>query len=120
MFIGDWGRQEDQWRWATFEEGDNKIYKPIPRDRDQAYTRLDGVLLSLGIAAAGAGHLETFNYNIKDRLDVGASANFTYNEATYTVNQQLSNKYFSHMNNFCWCGDLMQEDIIFQFPISVQ
>lgn len=37
-----------------------------------------------------------FNYNIKDKLDVGASANFTYNEATYTVNQQLSNKYFSH------------------------
>ena len=37
-----------------------------------------------------------FNYNIQDKLDVGASANFTYNEATYTVNQQLSNKYFSH------------------------
>ncbi|MEP7142728.1 MAG: outer membrane beta-barrel protein [Ferruginibacter sp.] len=37
-----------------------------------------------------------FNYNIQDKLDLGASANFTYNEATYTVNQQLSNKYFSH------------------------
>ena len=37
-----------------------------------------------------------FNYNIQDKLDLGASANLTYNEATYTVNQQLSNKYFSH------------------------
>ncbi|MCW3089360.1 MAG: TonB-dependent receptor [Ferruginibacter sp.] len=37
-----------------------------------------------------------FNYNIQDKLDLGASANFTYNEATYTVNQQLSNRYFSH------------------------
>ena len=37
-----------------------------------------------------------FNYNIKDKLDVGASANLTYNQATYSVNQQLSNKYFSH------------------------
>ncbi|MEO6733477.1 MAG: TonB-dependent receptor [Ferruginibacter sp.] len=37
-----------------------------------------------------------FNYNLPDKLDVGASANFTYNEATYTVNQHLSNKYFSH------------------------
>lgn len=37
-----------------------------------------------------------FNYNIQDKLDVGASANFTYNEATYTVNQELSNRYFSH------------------------
>ena len=37
-----------------------------------------------------------FNYNIQDKLDLGASANFTYNEAKYTVNKQLSNKYFSH------------------------
>jgi len=37
-----------------------------------------------------------FNYNKKDRIDIGASANFTYNEATYTINQQLSNRYFSN------------------------
>jgi len=37
-----------------------------------------------------------FNYNVQDKLDLGASANFTYNEAAYAVNHQLSNKYFSH------------------------
>ncbi|MBC7889473.1 MAG: outer membrane beta-barrel protein [Ferruginibacter sp.] len=37
-----------------------------------------------------------FNYNIQNKLDVGASANFTYNEAIYTVNQQQNFKYFSH------------------------
>src|SRR5438552_1715782 len=37
MFIGDWGRHPDNWRWAKFEDGKINIYKPIPRDRDQAY-----------------------------------------------------------------------------------
>lgn len=25
MFIGDWGRHEDQWRWASFEKGEKNI-----------------------------------------------------------------------------------------------
>ena len=48
MFLSDWGRHEDQWRWATFEENGNKIYRPIPRDRDQAYTKFDGLLVAFG------------------------------------------------------------------------
>ncbi|MBC7828854.1 MAG: BamA/TamA family outer membrane protein [Chitinophagaceae bacterium] len=66
IFVGDWGRHEDQWRWATFEQEGKKIYRPVPRDRDQAYTKFDGVLLSMLKGAAGAGHLQTFNYTIKD------------------------------------------------------
>ena len=42
--IGDWGRHEDQWRWASFKSEDGTLYKPIPRDRDQAYTMFDGFL----------------------------------------------------------------------------
>ncbi|MEL7270349.1 MAG: metallophosphoesterase [Bacteroidota bacterium] len=39
MLVGDWDRHVDQWRWAEFEDGDgNIVYKPIPRDRDQAYS----------------------------------------------------------------------------------
>ena len=66
IFVGDWGRHEDQWRWATFKEGGQTIYKPIPRDRDQVYTKYDGFLLSLLLGAAGIGHLQTFDYKIKD------------------------------------------------------
>jgi len=48
MLIGDWDRHEDQWRWATFKENKKTIYKPIPRDRDQAFSIMaDGLLLSL-------------------------------------------------------------------------
>ncbi|HYJ38826.1 MAG TPA: BamA/TamA family outer membrane protein, partial [Chitinophagaceae bacterium] len=65
MLIGDWGRHEDQWRWAEVEKDDRKIYEPVPRDRDQAYTKFDGTLLSVAIGAAGLSHLQSFNYKIK-------------------------------------------------------
>ena len=66
FFIGDWGRHEDQWRWASFEEGDEKIFKPVPRDRDQAFTKFDGKLLGLLISMSGLDHLQTFDTTLKD------------------------------------------------------
>ena len=47
MLLGDWDRHEDQWRWALFENEEGNYYKPIPRDRDQAFSKYDGKLLSL-------------------------------------------------------------------------
>ncbi len=44
MVIGDWDRHDDQWRWATFKQGDRTIYRPIPRDRDQAFFTQNGLL----------------------------------------------------------------------------
>ena len=46
MLIGDWDRHNDQWRFALQEDEDgNKIYTPIPRDRDQVFANFDGGLL---------------------------------------------------------------------------
>jgi len=47
VFIGDWDRHQDQWRWARFDSGEVHWWRPIPRDRDQAFARLDGVLVWL-------------------------------------------------------------------------
>ena len=62
MMIGDWGRHADQWRWASVD----KIYKPIPRDRDQVYTKFDGLLPWIATNIAGGTHLESFSGDIKD------------------------------------------------------
>ncbi len=51
MAIGDWDRHVDQWRWAEFKDKNSGkvIYKPIPRDRDQAFSIMgDGALMKLG------------------------------------------------------------------------
>ena len=55
LLIGDWDRHQDQWRWAQFEpyeldptlEGEareqGRVYRAIPRDRDQVFFRLTGL-----------------------------------------------------------------------------
>ncbi len=47
VFLGDWDRHQLQWRWARFDEAGVHWWRPIPRDRDQAFSRLDGLLLAL-------------------------------------------------------------------------
>ncbi len=43
MLVGDWDRHNDQWRWAEIElENGNRIFRPIPRDRDQVFSNFDG------------------------------------------------------------------------------
>ncbi|MBK9099232.1 MAG: BamA/TamA family outer membrane protein [bacterium] len=51
ILLGDWDRHMDQWRWAKYEEiidGKSKdIWKPIPRDRDQVFSKYDGLFPSI-------------------------------------------------------------------------
>ncbi|HJW30788.1 MAG TPA: hypothetical protein VJ508_16250 [Saprospiraceae bacterium] len=44
IWLGDWDRHDDQWRWAAFKENGINVYRPIPRDRDQVFYKNDGVL----------------------------------------------------------------------------
>ena len=48
LMIGDWDRHRDQWRWAKFE--DQAAWQPIPDDRDQAFSRYEGLVLGLSRA----------------------------------------------------------------------
>ena len=66
MLIGDWDRHQDQWRWGEYEKKKKIIYKPIPRDRDQAFTKYDGALLSLLMKMPALRHMQTFKENIKN------------------------------------------------------
>ncbi|WP_281337292.1 metallophosphoesterase [Flavobacterium eburneipallidum] len=64
MLIGDWDRHEDQWRWGEYKVGDKIVYKPIPRDRDQAFTKYDGKLLSILMNIPALRHMRTFGKKI--------------------------------------------------------
>ncbi|MEP5254378.1 MAG: metallophosphoesterase [Winogradskyella arenosi] len=55
MLIGDWDRHQDQWRWAQFDQPNgDKLYRPIPRDRDQVFSNFDGALLDVMRTIAGS------------------------------------------------------------------
>ena len=72
MLIGDWDRHQDQWRWIEFKENGKKIYRPMPRDRDQAFSKMsDGFLLSSAVALIPtAGLLRSYSEDLKKVKEV--------------------------------------------------
>lgn len=69
MLIGDWDRHQDQWRWIEFDENGKKVYRPMPRDRDQAFSIMsDGFLLgsSVSLMPLVAGGLRKYDGELKD------------------------------------------------------
>ncbi|MBA2627925.1 MAG: hypothetical protein H0U85_07925 [Gemmatimonadales bacterium] len=47
LFLNDWDRHEGQWRWAAQNEGADTVWRPIPVDRDQAFSSYEGLLTSI-------------------------------------------------------------------------
>lgn len=66
MLVGDWDRHADQWRWARYDGKDKVVYKPIPRDRDQAFSMYDGALLSILMNVPGLRHMQTYKDDIRN------------------------------------------------------
>src|SRR5690606_25344186 len=68
MLIGDWDRHQDQWRWAQFDQDNgDKLYKPIPRDRDQAFSNFDGALLDvMKLISPAAKQLQVYDSTLTD------------------------------------------------------
>jgi hypothetical protein len=65
VLIGDWGRQEDNWKWAAFKKKKQTKYQPIPRDRDHAFSKQDGVVPWLADRQFGLQQVEGFRNKIK-------------------------------------------------------
>ncbi|MEM6523855.1 MAG: metallophosphoesterase [Bacteroidota bacterium] len=65
LVIGDWDRHDDQWRWASFETKKGKMYRPIPRDRDQAFFVNTGFFPSLWSRKWGLPKFEGFDDEVR-------------------------------------------------------
>ena len=66
MLVGDWDRHSDQWRWGVYKENKQTIYKPIPRDRDQAFPRYDGLFFHLIMKIPPLRHMQDYKDDIKN------------------------------------------------------
>lgn len=66
MWIGDWGRHEDNWKWAGYKSGKRTIYKPIPRDRDHAFSIWNGLLPGLANSRWAMPNVESFEDKFQD------------------------------------------------------
>lgn len=45
MLIADWDRHEDQWKWGTRKREGATYYYPVPKDRDFAYFKSNGLIV---------------------------------------------------------------------------
>jgi len=72
MLINDWDRHDDQWRWAEFKKDKGSIYRPIPRDHDQAFAKYDGLIPQL-VSKIAPG-IEHFGFEIKSVKKLGTAA----------------------------------------------
>lgn len=86
MWLGDWDRHEDQYRWATYKnENGNVTYAPIPRDRDQAFPKFDGFLTQATTNLVPALRLmQSFGEDIKNVK--------TFNQVIYKTDMMLINQ----------------------------
>lgn len=66
LLVGDWSKHEDNWKWAEFDEGGVKRIRPIPRDRDNVLSRMDGFFPFLASRRWAVANLENFGYNRPD------------------------------------------------------
>jgi hypothetical protein len=67
MWIGDWDRHEDQWRWSEKKdkEGD-RTFTAVPEDRDIAFFKGDGVLPYLISRKFAIRNFQNFGYDYAD------------------------------------------------------
>ena len=76
LLIHDWDRHDDQWRWASFEENEDRvIYRPIPRDRDQVFYKFKGIIPSI-IASAFVKKFKTMKAEVKDVKNLAFNARY--------------------------------------------
>lgn len=87
LFIGDWDRHEDQWRWAYYDYGKGKRYYAVPRDRDQVFHVTQGLFPKIASRPWIAPLLHDFDGDIKQ-----VSAFFTESNA---LNKHFLNQ-FTH------------------------
>jgi hypothetical protein len=74
MLINDWDRHEDQWVWAEKKTGEHREYIPIARDRDQAFSKTDGLTLFWISQPWALRPLENMDSHIKDIRGANFSA----------------------------------------------
>ncbi len=77
MLIADWDRHEDQWRWVRQDkEPKGHVWRPIPRDRDQAFFVNEGLIGWIASRKFALPNTEGFIERMKFPPGFNASARF--------------------------------------------
>lgn len=81
MLIGDWDRDASHYKWAAKKNGTKTIYTPIPFQRDQAFAKYDGAILSVLKQFSLLGQMHHYDKRIKKTS--------SFNSKAYTLDLAL-------------------------------
>ncbi|MDB4584877.1 outer membrane protein assembly factor, partial [Draconibacterium sp.] len=76
VYINDWDRHDDQWRWASFTGNDKTIYRPIPRNRDKAFFVNQGILPGIASKDFILPKLQNFQPRTNNVAGLGCSSRY--------------------------------------------
>ncbi|MEO1253622.1 MAG: BamA/TamA family outer membrane protein, partial [Bacteroidota bacterium] len=76
MWIGDWDRHDDQWRWAQIDQKNGNLYRPIPRDRDQAFFINEGIIPKIAARKWALPKIEGFDEKVDWAPGISQNARF--------------------------------------------
>lgn len=103
LFIGDWDRHEDQWRWMPVKYGKGKRYIPVPRDRDQVMHVMEGIFPKAASRPWIAPWLHNFNGPIKRVNWFFMESNFFnkhfLNQFSYSEWMKITNDFVASMTD---------------------
>lgn len=103
MYIMDFDRHEDQWRWFTTDTGRGKIYNPIPKDRDQAFFVNQGLIPSMMKKRPLIPDIQGFRkkaYNIKTFNKSARNFDRSFlNELDETVWMHMADSFLTRMTD---------------------
>ncbi len=120
MLIGDWDRHEDQWRWIQFKENGKTIYKPMPRDRDQAFSIMsDGFLLGSAVKLIPTARLlRKYDTDLKDVQGVNVEP---YPLDMALINESVKEDWDTQVKNIQEnLTDAIIDKAFMNFPIEVR
>src|SRR5690554_3019674 len=111
LLIGDWDRHDDQWRWASFEEDNKTVYRPIPRDRDQVFYSVNGLVPNIVNRKWLQRRFQPFKEDIRDMA--GMNFNGQYVDRAY-----LTGLEWSDWEAVCDTLQLRMTDQVFKYALA--
>jgi hypothetical protein len=76
VWINDWDRHEDQWVWLAHKHDDKTIYTAFGRDRDQTFSKTDGINIYFLSRPWVLPSLQNMDDKIKNVIGVTLSARY--------------------------------------------
>jgi hypothetical protein len=117
MLISDWGRHEDQWRWAGYKMGDQIVYEPIPRDRDHAFYKFNDGLFPWLMVHTFQKKFQSFDKSYHNVKGLNLSASFIDHRFLNSVSQNdwigITNSIQKELT------DTIIEQAVKQWPVEI-